>query len=198
MAYTLEPVNRPYDPVEPMPTPLGFVHVESGETFLKVDGYNPMPDFFSLESMFSPFFASDRFRDVLEKISPGDVKFTEFTLHTPPHMARAERYFRIEVLGRRQQLDWERSPKAGPGPGSNTVGLAGGAARPKWIMREPLDEPPHIWIEIEWHHNGLIYQAYIPELKDTYPPDIFVSNRLAKALHSSLPGQVHLRPVSTP
>src|SRR5262249_43424077 len=101
MAYMLEPVNRPYDPEEPMPTTLGFTVAPGGfmgrdpaikrefkpvlaEQLPKrvdVGGKRPMPDFFSLAA--NHYYVSSRFRAVIERFASGAVEYIEVAFNIP-------------------------------------------------------------------------------------------------------------------
>ena len=130
MTYLIEPVNKSYDPVEPLPTPLGFV--AKYHSYVEVDDYKrklkpvpesllsktvevtdqrsvPMPDFFFIT--YGDYFVSSRFRAVLDTFAAGAVEYFEMDFRIPPTKKPAEAYYFLNVLGRNQLIDWDVSPK---------------------------------------------------------------------------------------
>jgi hypothetical protein len=115
MAYVIQPVNRPYEPEQPMPTPLGFV-VGPMNFRIKlmpvprdltgkaievlgdrlVGGDRPIPDFFSV--MASDYYVSSRFRSVLERYARGAVEYIEVPFKMPASKKPADAYLLYQCV----------------------------------------------------------------------------------------------------
>jgi hypothetical protein len=197
MAYLLEPVNCPYDPEEPMPTPLGFVaewRFFKGSDGLKRDlkpvppdlvrqtvdvgGNRPMPDFFFLQA--NHYYVSSRFRAVLEKYASGAVEYIDLPFNIPANKDPADAYYFINVLGRAQLIDWESTPKrCRRGRYFHWEGPPD-----RWVMRAPV--PNHVAI---WHETHRINEDAAYFGSGTH---VFVTNELGDALSAAFPGQSRL------
>lgn len=196
MVYLLKPVNCPYDPEEPMPTPLGFIAPTlfyKGANELKrefkpvpanlvhrrmeIGGDRLMPDFFSTQSAY--FFVSSRFRSLLERYAPGQVEYIELDLAIPTHKEPADAYYFINVLGRRQMMNWELTLKR-----KRRVYFWDGPPE-AWVMNSP--SPGHVAI---WHETDRI------EHGEKFCGDgtaVFVTDQLGNALDAAFPRQCRLR-----
>ena len=58
-------------------------------------------------------FSSDRGRAALEELAPGCVQFFTLNVKAPDRMRPAKAYFYLDVTGRAQSIDWDRS-ETGP------------------------------------------------------------------------------------
>jgi len=200
MAYLLEPINRPYDPM--LPTPLGFVanpRIFMGTKELKrqfkpvprdlvhkavdVDGGSRMPDFFSLAA--GHYYVSSRFRAVVEKHAKDVVEYIEVQFNMPANKHPADAYYFINVLGRGQLIDWESSNKRGPTKGIENKRFYDLLWPPdQWAMKTPPLEHPAIWHEV---HRAIDDFVYIGS-----GTNVLVTNELGDALNATFPGQVQL------
>jgi hypothetical protein len=206
MAYLLEPVNEPYDPQEPLPTPLGFT-VDDGafrasDTMVKLEfkpvpaeqlprsvavgGNRAMPDFFRLAV--DHFYVSSRLRELIDQYASGAIEYIEVPFTVPANKNPADGYYFINVLGRGQLIDWDASLKRGP-----TRGLGGKryfSLKPpsdQWGMKAPPSDHPAIWHEIDREIDDLVYIGSGMR--------VFVADLLGDALAAAFPGQVRLSPI---
>jgi hypothetical protein len=203
MAYLLEPVNAPYDPKEPLPTPLGFTvelgAFKSSDLQLKrefrpvpaeelprsvvVGGNRPMPDFFRLAA--DHYYVSSRFRKVVDQHAPGTVEYIHVPFTVPVNKNPADAYYFINVLGRGQLIDWDASLKQGPRRGSGAKRYYVLAGSPdQWVMKAPPPDHSAIWHETHRTIDDLLYLGS--------GGDVFVTNALGAALDEAFPGQVRL------
>jgi len=206
MAYLLEPVNEPYDPKEPLPTPLGFtagteaffgsdlalkrefrpVPAEQLPRNVVVGGNRPMPDFFRLAA--DHYYVSSRFRAVVERYAPAAVEYIEVLFAIPASKNPADAYYFINVMGRGQLIDWDASLKRGP-----TSGVGGkryySLRRPpdQWAMRSPPPGHSAIWHEVDREIDDFVYVGSGTR--------VFVTDALGRALEAAFPGQVRLSPI---
>ena len=196
MVYLLEPVNRTYDPEEPMPTPLGFtapalfykganklkrefkpVPANLVHRRMEIGGGQLMPDFFSTQDAY--FFVSSRFRSVLEKYTPDQIEYIELEPAIPPHKKPADAYYFINVLGRSQLMNWEFTPK------KKTLQVYFWDGPPEtWVMNTP--PPGHVAI---WHETHRIEKNVKFCGQGTA---VFVTDELGNALDAAFPGQCRL------
>jgi hypothetical protein len=206
MVYLLKPVNCPYDPEEPMPTPLGFT-IEPWGGFptytlnyqlefkplpaaavpnrMHAGGNRPMPDFFRTEK--SLFFVSSRFRSVLEQYALGQVEFIEVELTMSADKEPADAYYFINVLGRSQLTNWELTPKR------KRRSYFWNGPPETWVMNSPQSD--HVAI---WHETHRIVDG------ERFCGDgtvVFVTDEFGNALDAAFPGQCrleHIREIRAP
>ena len=200
MVYLLKPVNCPYDPEEPLPTPLGFISLNRcfpGADDLKreykpvpanlvyprmdVGGDRPMPDCFYTQLDY--FFVSSRFRSVLEEFARGQVEYIEVELTMPAQKKPADAYYFINILGRSQLMNWELSQKRSRGVGFHFLD----GTPDKWVMRSPTVDHVAIWHEIDHIEKDETFFGSGTR--------VFVTDGLGDALDVAFPGQCRLRQI---
>lgn len=132
-------------------------------------------------------FVSDRFRVVLEELTPGCVVFLPLNLKVPQHMLTAKAYFFIDILPRAQLIDWDQSP-TGPRivrapDGRESRSLRGrGITDPSVKFRTVTAETPQIWREADFDRPTV---HYFPDKRD-----VFMQDELWEALNAKFPKQL--------
>lgn len=140
-----------------------------------------MPDFFSIGA--HDWYVSSRYRTVLEQYAPSQIEYIALErINIPERMKPANAYYFVNILGRAQLMDWDRTPKRGP-LGEKRYYFA----KPPptgWVMRTSRPGDPAIWLETDKRCEGAIYAGDGVR--------VYVKNELGDALERAFPSQQSL------
>jgi hypothetical protein len=154
----------------------GYTHtnavrpMRSGRLF----GKGLMPDFFEINSC--DYFVSSYFKDLIEALAPGAMRFTEVAIVLDPKKNPAPAYYVINVLVRVSRFNWALTPHRDRSGNR----FADDGKMSEWSLFPADDSSPLVWLEDVANGDNEVVAA----------DGIFVSDKIGEALLMRFPSQI--------